>query len=195
MHITRTSRDTYQFNADFFRPDGRVVFDDFAAARKFSAQMSAHRTQPVPASDLYALSLIDEALRVLVKHYAPSTMMEGAVASVGENLGAESIVSTEMKFISEFPPDNVYRGDEKVEEYLARLTNGRVKTVEELIYVFTHNANPAINPLLELVDDEPLEPTAYKNLIASLNSFFAQVAKDSPQGKGESLVRYSACTL
>ena len=187
MHITRTSRDTYQFNADFFRPDGRVVFDDFAAARKFSAQMSAHRTQPVPASDLYALSLIDEALRVLVKHYAPSTMMEGAVASVGENLGAESIVSTEMKFISEFPPDNVYRGDEKVEEYLARLTNGRVKTVEELIYVFTHNANPAINPLLELVDDEPLEPTAYKNLIASLNSFFAQVAKDSPQGKGESL--------
>ena len=26
----------------------------------------------------------------------------------------------------------------------------------------THNANPAVNPLLDLVDDEPLEPTAYK---------------------------------
>jgi len=108
MHITRTSRDTYKFNADFFRPDGRVVFDDFASARKFASQMSAHRmNQPVPASDLYALSLIDEALRVLVKHYAPSAVMEGAVASVGENLGAESIVSTEMKFVSEFPPNDV----------------------------------------------------------------------------------------
>jgi len=189
MHITRASRDTYEFNADFFRPDGRVVFDDFASARKFASQMSAHRTQQVPASDLYALSLIDDALRVIVKHYAPSAIMEGAVASAGENLGADSIVSTEMKFISEFPPDNVYRGDEKVEEYLTKLTNGRVKTVEELIYVFTHNANPAIHPLLELVDDEPLEPTAYKNLIAALNSFFAKTAKDSlnAAGRGESL--------
>ncbi len=64
-----------------------------------------------------------------------------------------------------------------------------MKTIEELIYVFTHNANPAINPLLELVDDEPLEPTAYKNLIASLNSFFAQTANTAPniQGSGDSL--------
>ncbi len=122
MHITRTSRDTYQFNADFFRPDGRVVFDDFASARKFASQMSAHRAQPVPASDLYALSLIDEALRVLVKQYAPAAVMEAAVAAVGENLGAESVASTEMKFILEFPPDDVYRGDEKVEEYLTKLT-------------------------------------------------------------------------
>jgi len=184
MHITKTSRDTYQFNADFFRPDGRVIFADFSSARKFATQMTAHRSKPVPASDLYALSLIDEALRALVKHYAPSSMMEQAVTSVGENLGADSLASTEMKFIAEFPPDNVYRGDEKVEEYLTKLTDGRVKTVEELIYVFTHNANPAINPLLELVDDEPLEPTAYKKLIATLNSFFAQVAKDTPSAEG-----------
>jgi len=50
-----------------------------------------------------------------------------------------------------------------------------------LIYVFTHNANPAIEPLLELVDDEPLQPTAYKNLIAALNAFFANVADDTFQ--------------
>jgi hypothetical protein len=67
MHITRTSRDTYQFTADFFRPDGRVTFADFASARKFASQLSALRTQPVPASDIYAMQLIDEAMRVLVK--------------------------------------------------------------------------------------------------------------------------------
>ncbi|HEY5730144.1 MAG TPA: alpha-amylase family glycosyl hydrolase, partial [Anaerolineales bacterium] len=187
MHITKTSRDMYQFSSDFFRPDGQVTFDSFAAARKFAAQMSALRTQPVPASDLYALSLIDEALRVLVQRFAPSAVLSEAITSVDENLGAEHIEATEKKFHSEYPPENVYRGEEDVEDYLAKLTDGRVKTIEELIYVFTHNVNPAINPLLDLVDDEPLEPTAYRDLIAALNTFFAKTANDSPQGGGESL--------
>src|SRR5204863_3581016 len=74
-------------------------------------------------------------------------------------------------------------------EYLNKLSNGRIKTVEELIYVFTHNINPAVSPLLELVDDDPLEPTAYRSLIASLNTFFAKVAKENAEkgGGAESL--------
>ena len=184
MRITKTSRDIYQFTSDFFRPDGGVTFDSFAAARKFASQMSAHRTRPVPASDLYALSLIDEAIRVLVKHFAPSAVLNDAVTSVNTSVGSEHLELTEKKFVSEYPPENVYRGEEKVEEYLAKLTNGRVRTVEELIYVFTHNVNPAISTLIDLVDDEPLEPTAYKDLISALNSFFAQIAKDSPNTGG-----------
>lgn len=179
MLITKTSRDQYQFSSDFFRADGRVNFADYASARKFAAQLSAHRTQPVPASDLYALSLIDEAMRALVMRYAPPPVMNTAVSSVSEKVGADSIMLTQNKFVSEFPPESVYRGEQGVEEYLAKLTNGKVKSVEELIYVFTHNANPAISPLLELVDDEPLEPTAYKNLIAALDAFFAQIARDN----------------
>ncbi len=184
MLITKTSRDTYQFDPDFFRPDGGVTFTDYASARRFAAQMSAQRPQPVPASDLYAMQLIDEALRLLVKHYAPPAVMNSAVSHVDESLGAESVVTTQKKFVSEFPPEEVYRGDAQVEEYLRKLTNGRIKTIEELIYVFTHNTNPAVNPLLELVDDEPLEPTAYKNLISALETYFSQLAKDSPQAQG-----------
>src|SRR5215212_2243044 len=181
MLITKTSRDTYQFSSDFFRPDGGVSFADYSAARKFAAEMSVHRTQPVPASDLYAMQLIDEALRLLVKRYAPPEVMRMAVSHLDESLGRDSVTTTQKKFVSEFPPEDVYRGDEKVEEYLTKLTNGHIKTVEELIYVFTHNANPAVSPLLDLVDDEPLEPTAYKSLIASLNTFFAKAARE----KGE----------
>ncbi len=184
MLITKTSRDTYQFDPDFFRPDGGVTFSDYASARRFAAQMSAQRAQPVPASDLYAMQLIDEALRLLVKHYAPPAVMNSAVSHVDESLGAESVVTTQKKFVSEFPPEEVYRGDAQVEEYLRKLTNGRIKTIEELIYVFTHNTNPAVNPLLELVDDEPLEPTAYKNLISALETYFDRLAKDSPQAQG-----------
>jgi glycosidase len=184
MHITRNSRDKYKFNADFFRPDGRTALVDFAAARSFAAQMSAHRSQPVPASDIYAMSLIDEALRVVVSRFAPPALMNSAVAYADEHIGAESVSVTQKKFVAEYPPENVYRGEENVDEYLNRLSGGRIKTVEELIYVFTHNANPAVEPLLDLVDDEPLEPTAYKSLIASLNTFFAKAAREDPQKSG-----------
>ena len=179
MLITKTSRDTYQFSSDFFRPDGGVTFADYASARRFASEMSQRRSQPVPASDIYAMQLIDEALRRIVRHYAPPEVMSTAAAHVDGTLGAESVAATQQQFISEFPPDEVYRGEQKVEDYLAKISNGRIKTIEELIYVFTHNANPAVNPLLELVDDDPLEPTAYKSLIASLNAFFARRAEES----------------
>ena len=189
MLITKTSRDLYQFSPDFFQPDGGVSFQDFAAARRFAAQMSEHRDQPVAASELYAMQLIDEALRLLFSRYVSAALLGTAVSHADKSLGADSISITQNKFVAEFPPDNVYRGEEKIEDYLKRLSNGRIKTVEELIYVFTHNANPAVHPLLDLVDDEPLEPTAYKSLMASLNTFFARVAKEDAgsQGGAESL--------
>ena len=194
MLITKFSRDTYQFSSDFFRPDGGVYFTDFASARRFATQMSAHRTQPVPASDIYAMQLIDEALRLLVRHYAPPAVMNSAVSFVETRVGSESVGTTREIFISEFPPDNVYRGELTPEQYLDKLLaslekNGRVTTVQELLFVYLHNANPAVNQLLDLVDDEPLEPTAYKNLITALDSFFMQLTKDNPeiQGSSESL--------
>ena len=189
MLITRSARDHYQFDGSIFLPDGQIVLGDLASARRVAAQMSALRTQPVPASDLYAMSLIDEALRVVVHHFASPALMQEAVSHVDEHVGAESVDSTQKKFLSEFPPETVYRGKEKVDEYLVKITNGRVKTVEELIYVFAHNANPAVNPLLDLVDDAPLEPTAYKALIATLNTFFAKAMRENVQqpAGGESL--------
>src|SRR5688572_5725 len=184
MLITKASRDTYQFDTDFFQANGRVVFDDFSAARKFAAQMSALRTQPVPASDIYALQLIDEAMRVLVKRYVPDALMSSAVSYLDSSVGMDSVNATQQKFVSEFPPDDVYRGEMKAEEYLEQLLastggNGRVWTIEELLFIYLHNANPAVNPLVELVDDTPLESTAYQNLITALNSFFTQAAKES----------------
>src|SRR5918996_2756881 len=111
MLLTRTSRDSYNFDSDFFRPDGRITFADYAEARRFAAQMSERRAQPVPASDIYAMQLIDEALRALVKRYAPPAMMNSAVSYVDERVGTDSVTSTQERFISEFPPDDVYRGD------------------------------------------------------------------------------------
>src|SRR5512147_2663207 len=99
MLLTKTSRDTYKFDPNFFRPDGRITFADYAGARRFAAQMSARRAQPVPASDIYAMQLIDEAMRTLVRHYAPLPVMSSAVGFVDENIGAESVEVTQKKFV------------------------------------------------------------------------------------------------
>src|SRR5512138_2196737 len=100
MLITKTSRDLYQFSPDFFRSDGGVAFANYASARRFASQMSARRTQPVPASDIYAMQLIDEALRVIVSHYAPPPVMGSAVSVVEQKLGAEPLETTEQMFVS-----------------------------------------------------------------------------------------------
>jgi hypothetical protein len=109
MLITKTSRDTYQFDSDFFGPNGRLTFDDFSAARRFAAHMSAIRAQPVSASDIYAMQLIDESMRVLIQRYAPDVLMSKALSYVDRNVGTDSFNTTQEKFVSEFPPDEVYR--------------------------------------------------------------------------------------
>ena len=194
MLITKASRDTYQFSPDFFQPNGRVTFEDFSAARKFAAQMSANRNQPVPASDIYAMQLIDEAMRMVVQRYAPDALMSTAVSYVDSNIGADSVNATQQKFISEFPPDDVYRGKVNLEDYLEKTlastgNNGHMRTIEELLFIYLHNTNPAVSPLAELVDDKPLEETAYKNLITTLDTFFTQNVKESADrgGSTESL--------
>jgi hypothetical protein len=115
MLITKTSRDTYQFSSDFFRPDGGVNFADFASARRFATEMSAHRTQPVPASDIYAMQLIDEALRLLVKQYAPAAVMSSAVSHLDESLGRDSVTATQK---------NLYRSSRLRMSIAARKSGG-----------------------------------------------------------------------
>ncbi len=58
----------------------------------------------------------------------------------------------------------------------------------ELFLTFLHNDNPAADSLEILFDDEPLETTAYKKLIAELEKFFDQEAGTEGSKEGESLL-------
>jgi hypothetical protein len=101
--------------------------------------MSTHRTQPVPASDIYAMQLIDEALRQLVRRYAPPQVMKTAAAHVDESLGRESVTTTQRNSF-EFPG-----------KCIAGTKGGRVSAEahrwalrpSKNNHVFTHNANPS----------------------------------------------------
>jgi hypothetical protein len=162
MLISRAARHRYNFSLDFFRPDGHVVFSDFASARAFALQMSALRPDPVPASDLYALSLLDEAYHILLKHYHSrySGVMGRAMGMLQSALGSKYDL-TLTKFTEEFPPLFVFRGEVTAGVYLAtRVPNFgdfgrgvRAAAIEEMLLVNNANKNPAARRYGELFDD------------------------------------------
>ena len=106
-HISRHARDHFQLES--------LRFADIASARKIAAQMN------VSAGDLYALGLIDEALRILLTRHAPPAQMTNAASFLDGRLGADQVRDTNLTFVSAFPTKPIYEGKQKAEEYLTPL--------------------------------------------------------------------------
>ncbi len=199
MLTSRTSRLKYNFSVDFFRPDGHVVFSDLASARAFATQMSALRTDPVPATDLYALSLLDEAYHILLKHFYSryTGVMGRAMGVLQSNLGSKYDL-TLSKFTEEFPPMSVYRGEKTAGVYLATNVPNfgdfgrgvRAATIEEMLLINNSNLNPALSRYKDLFDESVMSGSAYKEFIQSLLNFFSgqQGLDNGKSGKDETLV-------
>jgi len=184
FHISRKARKKYQFDESLFATDGRVVFADYAAARRFADKMTAARGQkggaaPVPASDINAMGLIDEILHLLVRQYEKQNpgAMARALQWLNEQLGKTPVANTQLKFTNDFPPLSVYRGELSEEDYLAGSTRGlehRQISLEEMLLLYLSNVNPAYQPYLELFDDKKLKRvSAYPQVIQNLQAFFA----------------------
>lgn len=182
MLTNRLSRIKYNFSQDFFHPDGHVVFSDLTAARSFASQMSALQNIAIPASDLYAISLLDEAYHILLKHFHSryTGVMARAMANLQSNLGSKYELAL-TKFTEEFPPKAVYRGEVSAGTYLStRLPNAgdfgrgvRFAAIEEMMVVQNANNNPAIKPYLDLFDDTSLKSTPYQEVLTLLQNFFS----------------------
>ncbi|HET7144872.1 MAG TPA: alpha-amylase family glycosyl hydrolase [Anaerolineales bacterium] len=199
MLTSRTSRLKYNFSADFFRPDGRVIFSDLASARAFAVQMSALRTDPVPATDLYALSLLDEAYNILLKHFyrRDASIISRAMEVMQSKLGSK-YDQTISKFTEEFPPMPVYHGEITAEVYLAMnlpnfgdfVSSARSAAIDAMLLINNSNKNPALERYKELFDESVMSGSAYKEVMQSLLGFFSsQPGLGSGDfGMGETLV-------
>jgi len=75
FHISRQSRDRYQFDQSIYSFNGNVVFANFHAARMFAQKMNQQRDlvqfpeQAVKAGQINAIGLIDEILHLMVALY------------------------------------------------------------------------------------------------------------------------------
>ncbi len=185
FHISRQSRDHYQFDELIFAQSGNVIFTDFHAARIFARKMNQKRDvinfpeTVARAGQINAMGLIDEILHLVVQLYRqqinPKVMQEALEWMLGM-LGKDTVDQTLLQFVQEFPPVAVYRKQTSAQEYIDSDTNGipnRTIALEELLLLWLANANPAFSPFQELFDDSNLtKNTAYSKLIPLMHAFF-----------------------
>ncbi len=183
MLTSRASRLKYSIPIDFFRPDGHILFMDLATARAFAARLMALRSDPVPAPDLYALSLLDEAYHILLKHFFGryTGVMGRAMGMLQSNLGSKYDL-TLTKFTEEFPPLSVFCGEVTAGVYLStKVANFgnfgygvRAATIEEMLLVNNANKNPALARYRDLFDESVMNGSAYSEFVRHLLEFFAK---------------------
>ncbi len=180
FHIARRARDRYQFDETLFATDprrGGVVFSDFGAARRFAERIYAVSGRMIPASEIYAIGLIDEIMHLLIRRYETQNpgLMGRALESLHSGLG-ERFDETLILFVDAFPQSPVYLGQQSVQEYLGGSTESfphRQVAMEEMLLLNIENSNPALEPYTELFDDSVLQPSGYPDAIRMLKRFLA----------------------
>lgn len=195
FHVSRKARLKYQFDEELFSTDGRAVVANFEAARRFAAKMSVGRADPVPASDINAMGLLDEVMHLLVRHYERQNpgFLARALAALKDDLGEGMLNASLYRFSDEFPPLAVYKNQVTAVDYLNGKTEGgvphRQTTLEEMLLLNVTNLNPAVQPYKELFDDKSLrQASAYEKIVGGLDSFLKQEPGFGGKGSGESLL-------
>jgi len=189
FHVSRISREKYDFDQSVFRFDGNVVFVNFLAARQFTEKINQKRDlvnfpeRAIKAGEINAIGLIDEILHLVVSQYRRQVdpdIIKDVYETLIDTFGEEKLQATLKKFVDEFPPMVVYQGEIDAEEYLNSETNNTPNTqiaLEEMMMLWITNRNPAVSSFSELFDDSVLmQTTRYRQVMAEIK----KIVKEKP---------------
>jgi glycosidase len=185
FHVSRQSRDRYQFDLGLFNYTGNAIFANFHASRQFAQKINQKKDlvnfpeRAVKAGQINAMGLIDEIMHHVVSLYHqqknPQAMIK-ALEWLKTRIGETNLDKTLVQFTSEFPPLTVYNRQISAAEYLQGSTEGipnRATALEELLMLWIENKNPAFAPFSEFFDDSRLQAeTDYLRIIANLHDYF-----------------------
>jgi len=133
FHISRNTREKYEFDHTLFSSNGNVVFADFQAARFFAQQINKQRDlqrfpeQTVKAGQINAMGLIDEILHHVVFLYRKQInpeAFEQALKWVEAEVGKKQTDKVLTQFIEQFPPREIDKNQLDAKTYLKESTNG-----------------------------------------------------------------------
>jgi glycosidase len=186
FHISRQSRERYQFEETLFSYTGNVVFANMAACRAFAHRMNTvrdvekHPKLAVHAGQLYAMGLIDEASHVLMARYREQfdpEVMTSALDWFSAQVGEEALDKLLLTFVEQFPGSSVIRGEQTPKQWLEADSGGvpnRAAALEEMLLLWTANRNEAFRPFEELFEEKTLaEKTVYGQVTQQLPDYFA----------------------
>ena len=132
LHITRAARERYRCADSLFTLTGNALFANLAATRELAARMTEARSpeHAIHPGALYAMGLIDEALHAVIGLYRerrdPNALSD-ALAWFERRLGRDALDQTLARFVSEFPPLVVHRGEQAPDTWLATTTGTEEK--------------------------------------------------------------------
>ncbi len=186
FHVSREARDRYQVDEVLSTLTGNVILPNFHAARVLAEKMNEKRDlirfpeQAVKPGQINTMGLIDEILHYVAALYREQKnpqLMRQALDALEARVGRPFVDETLRRFVREFPPSAVYKGEADADAYLEGATAGiphRQLILEEMMLLWLENANPAFSPFQELFDDTAMETeTAYRQIISGMEEFFA----------------------
>ncbi|MFB3057855.1 MAG: alpha-amylase family glycosyl hydrolase, partial [Ignavibacteriaceae bacterium] len=194
FHISKSTRIKYKIDDSFYSFNGNLIIVNSQAARYISDKINEVRKnegafdQLTTAGEINALGVLHEVYHYLINHYVQKEnpgVIKRSIDFLNSALNEEKINEVLLKFVEEFPPLDVYRGEIKIEEYLNGKTGNKSNKeliLEELIILHFENINPSAARLNELFSDKFLkENTPYNEVIKRTEEFFD---KEKPTGFG-----------
>ncbi|MHA1460082.1 MAG: alpha-amylase family glycosyl hydrolase [Promethearchaeota archaeon] len=195
MKISRDARNKYELNDFKLSERGNIEFGgDIHLVRLFVQKLNQKRDLinypelAVRIGEFNGMALMDEIKKYLLDLYREETKSESLTLELfdhlKEKIGDLRLNKAIYSLIEEFPPEEIYQGDVKVEEFLKEEVQGvgnNVQFVNEFINLWLDNSNPSYSPFIELFDDESLEKrTAYREIIDEITNFFDDRNKFGP---------------
>ncbi|MGC8594750.1 MAG: alpha-amylase family glycosyl hydrolase [Candidatus Kryptoniota bacterium] len=200
FHVSKKSRDRYGLDESFFSITGDVIFANFRQAQLFSELVNRARlTQHAPvhgtesevrASEINAMGLLHEIYHYIIDLYIrnvdPAAFFKCETALI-EKLGKSATHTVQKKFLTEFPPISIYKGELTVDEYLGKGQPGFPNThsvLIELLLLWLENRNPSFKPISDLIDDADLRKSvSYEDAIKIIDFFFEEEPPFGPQNQ------------
>jgi hypothetical protein len=185
FHVKRAVRQEFKLEESLFTLTGNCVLANFTASRllaqkindKANAAMASEKC--VKAGQVNAMGLIDEILHYVCRLYREKHgqgIFTQALENLERSFGRDKTDEMLLSFISEFPPLEVYRGNDNERDYLVGWTQGvsnRELCLEELAMLWLENDNPAFAPFNQFFEDTALrDNTVYREAIQSIRVFF-----------------------
>ncbi len=155
MFISKKLREKYNLN--------HIPVGDFSAARIFAEKLSVGFENPVPASEINAMGLLDEVSHILLQQY--------------EMQNADVMMRAVTQLVDEYGQDELDLGLVRFGEHFSASEEEKLKKetlLEEMLLLTLENENPALGRYKELFDATLLEDTFYGTMLTSLEKFFAR---------------------
>lgn len=121
-------------------------------------QRYGKETRPLLPAQFHGMKLLHAAAHLIMNRVVAQRspeFLQQIEKTAGKELSEAAYFAYMEKFITLFPPSRVFQGKQTAEEYLASASN-RQLVLEESLFVWLQNQNPALDQFGFLLTDEEL---------------------------------------